>query len=600
MVEYLKSIFLYSEDNPLIFTRLYFWAFFGIIYGLYTLLYQKKKPRNAYLFLASLFFYYKTSGLFVFILIFSTLIDFYIGKGIYASPKKRVKKILVGLSVLVNLMVLSYFKYAQFYVELVNYLFETDFVAKNYFALWTNMFIDSHFEIDKILLPVGISFFTFQTISYSIDVYRQKIKPVTNILDFGFYVSFFPQLVAGPIVRAADFIPQLYKDYNISKKEFGIAIFWILNGLVKKMVISDYIAVNFIDRVFQNPMTYTGFESLMALYGYSLQVYADFSGYTDIAIGIAMLMGFYLPVNFNSPYKAVHTAEFWKRWHISLSTWLKDYLYIPIGGNRGGSVFSYVFVSIILVTTVLLPAWSIQNLLLLIIIFVLWVFSRKQSGKRWLTYLTLFAIAGFIGLLIVDKAWVGVFSFSLVLFFWILTMLVPRIKVAIDNNINLLITMLIGGLWHGASWKFVIWGGLNGMGLVIYKFWRKISPFKNKSTSNWIIRFYAIFLTFNFITFTRIWFRSDNMHIANSLMYKIANDWNFSLIPEMIVSYKNVFLLMLFGYVVHWLSSDFKEKYRKWFVDSPLYLKTIIAGIIIFIIYQARSADLQPFIYFQF
>ena len=169
--------------------------------------------------------------------------------------------------------------------------------------------------------------------SYALDVYRGDVKPVRSLVDFGFYVSFFPQLVAGPIVRAAEFIPQLYKKYNLTSYEFGLAFFWILKGLIKKMLIGDYLAVNLIDRVFANPASYSGFENLAALYGYSLQVYCDFSGYTDIAIGVALLMGFYLPKNFNSPYKAKNTGEFWRRWHISLSTWLKDYLYIPMGGS---------------------------------------------------------------------------------------------------------------------------------------------------------------------------------------------------------------------------------------------------------------------------
>ena len=177
-------------------------------------------------------------------------------------------------------------------------------------AQWSNNLIGTHFTVDVILLPVGISFFTFQIISYVVDVYRGRLKAVTNIFDFGFYVSFFPQLVAGPIVRANVFIPQIRQKFFLSEKQFGIAVFWILNGMLKKMILSDYIAVNFIDRVFTNPMMYTGFENLMALFGYSLQVYADFSGYTDIAIGVAMLMGFHLPKNFNSPYKATNPGDF--------------------------------------------------------------------------------------------------------------------------------------------------------------------------------------------------------------------------------------------------------------------------------------------------
>lgn len=505
MTEFFKDIFLFNQDAPLIFTRFYFWAFFAVIMSVYTIIYKKKKPRNAYLFLISLFFYFKTSGFFFFLLIFSTIVDFYIGRGIYRSNKKRKRLLLVALSVIVNLGVLSYYKYSGFFVDSFNYFFNLDLESIDLFAKWANQFTGSHFTIDKIILPVGISFFTFQTISYSVDIYRGKLKPVKSIIDFGFYVSFFPQLVAGPIVRASEFIPQLYKKYQITKAEFGMAIFMILNGLLKKLFVSDYIAVNFVDRVYSNPMTFSGFENLMAIYGYSIQVYCDFSGYTDIAIGVALLMGFRLPVNFNSPYKALHPGDFWKRWHISLSTWLKDYLYIPLGGNRRGKA---------------------------------------------------------------------------------------------RTNFNLMLTMLLGGLWHGASWQFVIWGGLNGLGLVMYKYWRRISPFKGNRT--WPVRFYAIFLTFNFITVTRIWFRSESMEAANGIMHQIVNAFNFSQIGEVISAYKNIFGVMLLAMVIHWLPVNFKNQYKSWFIEMPQWAKVFVVVLVVFVIWQVRTSDLQPFIYFQF
>lgn len=504
-MEVLKNIFLFNQDAPLIFTRFYFWAFFAVVMTFYLVIYKKIAARNIYLFAVSLFFYYKTSGFYFFLLIFSTIVDYYIGMGVFRSNKKLTKKLLIALSVTVNLFVLSYFKYSYLFVDTVNYLFGTSFEVIDVLAKWSNNFTGTHFDVDKIILPVGISFFTFQTISYSIDIYRGKTKPVKNILDFGFYVSFFPQLVAGPIVRASEFIPQLYEKYKLSRQEFGIAVFMILNGLLKKMFVSDYIAVNFIDRVFASPRVFSGFENLMALYGYSIQVYADFSGYTDIAIGVALLMGFRLPVNFNSPYKAQHVGEFWKRWHISLSTWLKDYLYIPLGGSRKGKF---------------------------------------------------------------------------------------------RTNLNLMITMLLGGLWHGASWQFVIWGGLNGLGLVIYKYWRKISPFTDSKA--WLAKVFAIFITFNFITFTRIWFRAETMEAANGIMYQISNAFKFEQIGEVITSYWEVFAMMLFAYVVHWLPSSFKTKYKQWFVDTPHWAKILIVVVVIFLIYQVRSSEIQPFIYFQF
>jgi len=536
----------------LLFTQFNFWAFFAVVLVGYSLVYKLKTLRSLYLFLLSIFFYYKTSGFYFFLLIFSTLVDFFIGKSIYSSKTEFRKRILVVLSVITNLGVLSYYKYSYFFAETLNNMFGTDFQVVDVFAKWTNQFAGTHFDIDSIFLPVGISFFTFQTISYSVDIYRRKIKPLDNIIDFGFYVSFFPQLVAGPIVRASEFMAQIHAPYKLSRYEFGLAIYWILKGLAKKMFISDYIAVNFIDRVFSNPMTYGGFENLMALYGYSIQVYADFSGYTDVAIGVALLMGFRLPINFNSPYKALHVGEFWKRWHISLSTWLKDYLYIPLGGNRGGAWATYLTLSAILMFIVLLSGW-------------LWLMA-------------VFALVAAV--------------------FVLLAYLFPAVKRSIDTNINLMITMLLGGLWHGASWQFVIWGGLNGFGLVVYKFWRKISPFRGKHS--WWVRFYAIFITFNFITFTRIWFRADSMEVANSIIYQISNAFDFSLLPAIIWSYKTVFAAMLFAYVVHWLPTTLKTAYRNWFIDTPHYWKVIISVIVVFIIYQVRSADIQPFIYFQF
>ena len=463
-----------------------------------------------------------------------------------------LRKSLIALSVLINLSLLAYFKYSYFLVDSINTMFGADWQVINHLALWANQTAGTHFNVNQILLPVGISFFTLQTISYSVDVYRGETRPVNNLIDFGFYVSFFPQLVAGPIVRASGFVKQIYEDYHVSKVEFGWAIFMILKGLVKKIFIGDYIAVNFVDRVFSDPITYTGFENLMALFGYSLQVYVDFSGYTDIAIGVALLMGYRLPQNFNAPYKAKNVGEFWKRWHMSLSSWLKDYLYIPIGGNREGSVFSYISLGIILAIIVLL------------------------AGK--LILVPIFAIA--------------------VLVFAILARVSPKLKKNINTNINLMLTMLLGGLWHGASWQFIIWGGLNGLGLVVYKFWRKISPWEKWNTP--LATVWKIAFTFTFITFTRVFFRSESMEVVKRMLHQIATDMKISLIPEIVVAYKWVFLVMLFGFFIHWLSENWKEKIQNWFIATPLWLKAIIATITVILVYQSISADMQAFIYFQF
>jgi len=550
--EGLRDLLLYDEGTPMIFTQFFFWGFLAVVLLLYSIVHKRNKLRNAFLFVVSLFFYYKTSGLFVSILLFSTVSDYIIAWLIHSSKPKFVKQLWVAVSVTINLMLLAYFKYAYFFTESCNEFFTTDLEVFNHFAYWTNGATGMTFSVDQILLPVGISFYTFQTISYTVDVYKEKIAPVKSILDFGFYVSFFPQLVAGPIVRAANFIPQLYKPYHLTRYDFGLASFWILKGLIKKVVIGDYIAVNFIDKVFDNPMLFTGFENLMALYGYSLQVYADFSGYTDIAIGVALLMGFTLPQNFNSPYKATSVGEFWKRWHMSLSSWLKDYLYIPLGGNKGGSAGTYICTVAIL------------------------AFIALISGKIWVAFL----LGGLSVLVFILAIWI------------------PRFRRALMENINLMITMLLGGLWHGASWQFVIWGGLNGLGLVIYKFWKRISPYEG--INNMIATVFKIFITFNFITFTRIWFRSETMDTSLQIMNQISGNFSPGLIPEILYTYRFVFITMLIGYIIHWLPSTTKTWYREAFIKLPIIVQVAVAVLTVFLIYQAMSSDVVAFIYFQF
>ena len=810
----LPSLLVFDAKRPLLFTQFYFWGFFVIVMAVYALIYKKKAIRNIYLFAASVFFYYKTGGIYVVLLIFTILSIFYITKWMHRKPDGVAKKVILAIGVVVNLFILFYFKYTEFIINSINDIFNTHFNVVNYYSiilnkfseltivqnnLWlpllfsalsiivlikkclinntgiTNrasiifiglnlanwllfvfageivtalgfssddifrIFFGENFVTDYIILPVGISFFTFQSISYCVDVYRKKIEPVDSVLDFGFYVSFFPQLVAGPIVRASEFIPQIYNDYSLTKREFGLAIFMILKGLIKKVFISDYISINFIDRVFDSPLKYSGYETLMSLYGYSMQVYADFSGYTDIAIGLALLMGFKLSMNFNSPYKAKSTAEFWRRWHISLSTWLKDYLYIPIGGNRNGSLGGYI-------------CW--------IVIITVWV-GLSGSG-----ILALILYGSFAILMIVAH------------FF-------PNFKLTLVTSMNNLITMLLGGLWHGSSWMFVIWGGYNGIGLVVYKLWKKETQFLRwiilvvlnaaaaityytgvwhnsngvnlwiiancvwffcylvwkvklanatafkaikailgiilvaffvmcatvisgywfteyryifwigftilavaaiyygrklalpyceerpvkddskidkgkvqinlypekawqtilvwanfilaagfcftgytsapfiiwimiasillvgylymlvkpqiKEPSKYIAYFWGIFLTFNFITFTRIWFRAQDIETTGYMLERLLNGWSdLSLIPQMTMAYRKVFAVMAFGFIIHWLSVPFKEKYTNWFIETPVWVKVLICVTAVFVLYQVKASDLQPFIYFQF
>ncbi|MCQ2204572.1 MAG: MBOAT family protein [Bacteroidales bacterium] len=614
MMEKLADIFLYNEHDQLLFTQFYFWAFFAVVMVFVAMLQKKLLMRNAFLFAASVFFYYKTSGIFTLILLFAIVASFIIGKWVSTARAGWRKNSILGVGVVVNLLVLSYFKYAYFITDMLNNMFGLKMEVVDYFAMIGNSIAgDNIFRADVILLPVGISFFTFQCISYLMDIYRERIKPVSNILDYGFYVSFFPQLVAGPIVRANEFIGQLYRPYSLSRRHFGMAIFWIMNGMAKKIILSDYIAVNFIDRVFENPTMYSGFENLAALFGYSLQVYADFSGYTDIATGVALAMGFYLPQNFNSPYKAPNAGNFWKRWHMSLSRWLQDYLYIPMGGNRNATLGTYMVIATVAVVGTVLSGNIWVAIAVMTIASGCAIFVVLNSGKRKL----------------------------------------------ITTNINSMNTMLLGGLWHGASWNFMIWGGLNGLGMIIFKIWKSIGiywravvsvatlglcyvvaemtgwPFFNIAVVwagvtaagatlralynlmripmelKWLEHAWAILQTFVFITFTRLFFRSGSnldpaeanetaWNTAKDMVGQIGGSWNVDMIGEMVMNYANVFGLIVAGMIIHWLPERLKRRYRIWFATMPLPVMVIVSVIIVFVVYQFVTADLQKFIYYQF
>jgi D-alanyl-lipoteichoic acid acyltransferase DltB (MBOAT superfamily) len=435
------------------------------------------------------------------------------------------------------------------------------------------------------------------------------------VIDYGFYVSFFPQLVAGPIVRANEFVGQLHKPYFLSKKWFGIAVFWILNGLAKKIILSDYLAVNFVDRVFANPTMFGGFENVMALFVYSLQIYADFSGYTDIAIGVALMMGFRLPTNFRSPYKARNCSEFWKRWHISLSKWLQDYLYISMGGNREASTATFV------------------------VILTITVIGTVLSGSIWVAVIAMIVVAA-CGIAMVLR---------------------PDKRKGLTSNINRMNTMLLGGLWHGASWNFMIWGGLNGIGMLIYRSWHTFSVHLRtvvtvtlsgalvalavyttweyallniaafwigaiavtsalrslynvagfRATLPWLDRSNAIVNTFVFVSFTRLFFRSGSnldpaeanqvaFETASQMVTQIGTTWNLGQIPTIVSEYWQIFVLFAVGMVIHWLSEDIKRRYRICFARMHPALLCIVAMVAVLVIYQFATADLQKFVYFQF
>ncbi|GAA4835244.1 MBOAT family O-acyltransferase [Algivirga pacifica] len=501
----MSELFTYSENSPLLFTQTAFWIFFGVIIIGYHFLQDRIKGRNIMLLIASLYFYYLSSGFYFLLLIFSTFVDYYIGGAIYKSTHKGIRKLLVTLSVTINLSLLAYFKYTYFFTDGINTLFDTDIEVNNFLAVFLNTF-GADMDTSNIFLPIGISFYTFQTISYSVDIYRNQLTPTKSLMDFGLFVSFFPQLVAGPIVRASEFIPQIYKKFSLDQRAYGQAIYLIMCGLFKKIFISDYISINFVDRIFDSPASYTGFENLMASYGYAIQIYCDFSGYTDIAIGVAALLGFQLPLNFNSPYKALDITDFWRRWHISLSSFLRDYLYIPLGGNRKGKIRTYF---------------------------------------------------------------------------------------------NLFMTMFLGGLWHGAHVRFLIWGILHGVALGVHKIWmEKTGSHKKKHSLGRNILMGVI--TFHFVTFCWIFFRASDMEAVTAVLTQISSNFNFAQIPEVISAYSKPFMVIILGFGIHLFPQGLKDQLGKVFTQMPDLAKAAAIVLLALLLFQSRSSDIQPFIYFQF
>ena len=480
----------YDPQSPMIFSSgIFMWLFCGFIV-VYAMLWRKATPRLLFVLAFSYYFYYKSSGTYFFLLALVTCTDFVIASVLGRATGKVRRKLLVTLSLAIDLGLLGYFKYTNFLGE-----------------IWSQVSGEA-FHNMSIFLPVGISFFTFQSLSYTIDVYRGKIKPLDSLLDYAFYVSFFPQLVAGPIVRASDFIPQIRRPLYVSREMLDMGFWFIIIGLFKKAVISDYISVNFVERIFADPSLYSGIENLVGVYGYALQIYCDFSGYSDMAIGIALLMGFHFNINFNSPYKSASITEFWRRWHISLSTWLRDYLYISLGGNRHGKLRQYV---------------------------------------------------------------------------------------------NLIITMLLGGLWHGASWNFVAWGGLHGVSLALHKMWMQLTgqragvPHRSR-----LVQVLCVLLCFNFVCLCWVFFRNREFSDSVTMITQIFTNFHAELLPQLLAGYWKVVALMVLGYALHFAPDDVEQRCKRAFVELPTGCYAMALVLMIVLIIQVKSSDIQPFIYFQF
>ena len=469
-------------------------------------------PRLIFLLVLSYGFYAAWDWRYLPLIFGSSTVDFFLARAVHREERPGAKRALLMITVALNLGFLGFFKYWNFASENVSALLALAHGAAPPTA--------SAFRV--LLPPVGISFFTFESMSYVVDVYRGELLPHRSYFRYLLFVSFFPHLVAGPIVRPRDLLPQLERRPSLTREDGSEALFLIAVGLVKKLVLSDQLAQNLVDRVFERPTSFSSVEVLCAVYGYAAQIYCDFSGYTDIAIGSALLLGVRFPRNFDSPYKAEDLADFWRRWHISLSTWLRDYLYIPLGGNRGSS---------------------------------------------WKTYR------------------------------------------------NLMLTMLLGGLWHGASWTFVFWGFLHGAGLVATRLWQRnrprwtraaMSPYRaaseeaharprTESADHPVYQAIRVIFTFHYVCLAWIFFRAKTFADAWQILRQLAQRTTFHPnLPPLVLALLGVALAS------HYVPEGAYQSLRARFTALPALAQGAVLFLVAVVLHEAASTTAVPFVYFQF
>ena len=411
-----------------------------------------------------------------------TIVNQVVAIGIAESRARSARRAWLAVGVAANLGVLGYFKYYNFLRDQTGPLLD-----------WL--------PARQVIVPVAVSFYIFQALSYAIDIYRGALRP-HDLIDVACYLSFFPHLIAGPIVRASEFLPQLHQRPEPRNIDAARAFKLIVAGMVKKVVVADNLARWIVDPVFGHPSAHTATENLVAVYGYAVQIYADFSGYTDIAIGLALLFGIRFPPNFDAPYRAESLQDFWRRWHMTLSRWLRDYLYIPLGGNRRGEVRTYV---------------------------------------------------------------------------------------------NLALTMVLGGLWHGADWRFVAWGGIHGGWLAVERLWRGR---RDPVPTVWS-RVGGWFVTFHVVCFAWIFFRASSFSLATEMIGRIATGWSAtsgvaSLVTPGVLAVIGVMLACQF------VPAGAVEGAVRGFSRLPLVAQGISLALAFFLIEHLRPKGVAPFIYFQF
>ena len=441
----LLSLLSFDALSPMTLASGFFLFAFVLFMSGYMLVRRRANLRNIYVLLFSLYFYYKLSGVYLLLLLFVAVSDFLIGGRVARCKEQgRSSRGWVALSVVINVAILTYFK------------------ATNAFVDWFNgLYGDGTLDIESVVVPAGVSFFVFQSLAYVIDISRGTISPLRKFSDYLFLLAFFPKMFLGPLVRAKEFIPQIESGgLAISREDLGRAVTLIAGGLIKYAVIAKSLGVLFVNPAFEGELGDGGLVALMGIYGFTLQIYCDFSGYSDIAVGVALLMGFRLPDNFNAPYHSATITEFWRRWHISLSTWLKDYLYISLGGNRRGAVRTYL---------------------------------------------------------------------------------------------NLIITMFLGGLWHGVGLTFVAWGLLHGVALALHKVWMRLVPAAKSVGSEMkpLWRVLATIFTFNLVAFGWLLFASEDMAEVSDMLNRIIYNFSFADFMPMVETSGVAMVLMVIGYVMH-------------------------------------------------
>jgi alginate O-acetyltransferase complex protein AlgI len=460
----------------MLFPTVTFAVFFLIVLPVSWALQPHQRAWRIWILVASYVFYAWWDWHFVFLLAASTVVNHVLALAIHRSQADAARKAFLALAVSFDIGLLAYFKYANFFLTSVDNAIGTSWIA-------------------HVTLPVGISFYTFMAISYVVDTYRRALVPA-SFMRFAVFQAFFPHLVAGPIVRASELLPQLEAPRDPRKVDNARAFFLILTGLFLKVVIANHLSTHIVDDVFAAPNRHSSLEVLVAVYGYAVQIFADFCGYTNIAIGIALLLGFQFPQNFNSPYAAVSLQDFWRRWHMTLSRWLRDYLYIPLGGNRKG---------------------------------------------RLLTYR------------------------------------------------NLLATMLLGGLWHGAAWTFVIWGGIHGAGLALERAFG-IRP--TSRPAQWVGRI----VTFHVVCFAWIFFRADSFALAGQVIERLFTAWGQSS-PLVTTS---VVLAILVGIGVQYARPSWLGALLGGFARLPVLAQAATVAAVLMIVNTLGPEGVAPFIYFRF